>query len=125
MPTTEIGKELRKIRVDQEERLIDMANRLGKSSSFVSAVETGSKSPPTGFEELVISVYRLAGDAATLMRRAADRSRRAFTIEPDSDLGKEAIGLMARRMNSKMDALTPDEFKHILEILNKGGAQDE
>ena len=122
MPTTEIGKELRKLRIDEEERLIDMANRLDKSSSFVSAVETGGKAPPVGFEDLVISAYRLANDAALSLRKAADLSRKAFTIQPDSDLGKEAIGLMARRMNSKMDALTSDELEHILSILRKGDA---
>ncbi|WP_353628040.1 hypothetical protein ABM428_00115 [Sulfitobacter sp. TCYB15] len=122
MPTTEIGKELRKLRIDEEERLIDMASRLEKSSSFVSAVETGGKPPPVGFEDLVISAYRLTNNAATILRKAADLSRKAFTIQPESDLGKEAIGLMARRMNSKMDALTSEELEHILSILRKGDA---
>jgi transcriptional regulator with XRE-family HTH domain len=125
MPTTEIGKELRKLRIDEDERLIDMANRLEKSSSFVSAVETGSKPPPVGFEDLVISVYRLADGGASILRKAADLSRKAFTIQPESALGKEAIGLMARRMNSKMDALTSDELENILSILRKGDANGE
>jgi len=30
--TTEIGKELRKLRIDEDERLLDMAARLEKSS---------------------------------------------------------------------------------------------
>lgn len=113
--TTEIGKELRKLRIDQDERLLDMSKRLDKSAAFISAVERGTKSPPSGFEDLVISVYRLAGDAADALRRAANRSRKAFTVEADSPLARDTAGLMARRMNSLSDA----QLKNILEILNK------
>lgn len=118
--TTEIGKELRKLRIDRDERLYDMSHRLEKSSAFISAVERGSKSPPSGFEELVIAAYQLAGDAANALRRAADRSRKAFTIEAQTPLERDAAGLMARRMSSKMDALSPDELEKILAILRKG-----
>lgn len=124
MTTTEIGKELRKLRIDEEERLIDMATRLKKSSSFVSAVETGGKTPPVGFEDLVISAYRLPSDAALVLRKATDLSRKAFTIQPESDLGKETIGLLARRMKSEMGTLASDELEHILSILHKEDAGD-
>lgn len=113
--TTEIGKELRKLRIDEDERLLDMSQRLDLSSAFISAVERGAKSPPSGFEELVIKAYQLAGAAADAMRRAADRSRRAFTIEADSPLARDTAGLMARRM----DSLSDDELKSIFQILSK------
>ena len=78
--TTEIGKELRKLRIDEDERLLDMAARLDRSSAFISAVERGTKTPPEGFVDLVIKAYKLAGDAAASLRRAADRSRKSFTL---------------------------------------------
>ncbi|PHP26831.1 transcriptional regulator [Limimaricola cinnabarinus] len=117
--TTEIGKELRKLRIDEDERLLDMSQRLERSSAFISAVERGTKSPPSGFEEIVIKAYRLAGEAADVMRRAADRSRKAFTIEADSPLARDTAGLMARRM----DSLSDDELKSIFQILNKKDAK--
>ncbi|WP_170373354.1 MULTISPECIES: helix-turn-helix domain-containing protein [Ruegeria] len=115
MTTTEIGKELRKLRIDEGERLLDMSKRLEKSSAFISAVERGSKSPPSGFEDLVISVYHLVGDAAQALRKAADRSRKSFTVEANSPLARDTAGLMARRM----DSLSEDELKSIFEILSK------
>lgn len=118
--TTELGKELRKLRIDQDERLYDMSRRLGKSSAFISAVERGSKSPPSDFEGLVIAAYQLADGAANALRRAADRSRKAFTVEARTPLERDTAGLMARRMSSKMDALSPDELEKILAILRKG-----
>lgn len=120
MTTTAIGKELRKLRIDEDERLLDMAKRLEKSSAFVSAVETGKKSPPSRFEELVIQTYHLVGKAADDLRNAADRSRKAFTLEADTDLERDTAGLMARRMNSRMNSLSADELERILSILRKG-----
>jgi len=120
MTTTAIGKELRKIRIDEDERLLDMAKRLEKSSAFVSAVETGKKSPPSGFEELVIKTYRLVGETADALRNAADRSRKAFTLEASTDLERDTAGLMARRMNSRINSLSADELERILSILRKG-----
>ena len=113
--TTEIGKELRKLRIDEEERLLDMAARLEKSSAFISAVERGTKAPPQGFVDLVINAYRLVGDAAASLHRAADRSRSNFTLEADSLLARDTAGLMARRMNS----LSEDELNNIIGILKK------
>lgn len=120
---TDIGKELRRLRIDRDERLYDMAQRLEKSSAFISALERGSKNPPLGFEELVINAYKLADDAANALRRAADRSRKAFTIEAQTPLERDTAGLMARRMSSKMEALSPDELEKILAILRKGDGE--
>ncbi len=116
---TDFGKALRKLRIEEDERLHDMSKRISKSSAFISAVERGDKSPPTGFEELIISAYSLAGDVADMLRATADASRKAFTIEPKSPLERDAAGLMARRMNSGMDTLSPSELEQILAILRK------
>lgn len=113
--TTEIGKELRKLRIEHDERLLDMAAKLDKSSAFISAVERGTKSPPAAFVELVVHTYNLAGEAAEVLRRAADRSRSNFTLEADGLLARDTAGLMARRMNS----LSEDELNSILQILSK------
>ena len=113
---TELGKELRKLRIDEEERLREMAARLEKSASFISAVEVGTKAPPSGFEDLVIKVYGLVAEAAERIRLAADRSRSAFTIQPNTMIGRDTAGLLARRMNN----LSPDQLKKIQDILSNG-----
>lgn len=112
---TELGKELRKIRIDRDERLLDMADKLQKSAAFVSAVEVGKKTPPNGFEEAVISAYSLAADMAEKLRSAADRARKAFTIEPNTTLGRDTAGLLARRMNN----LSEKDLNDINNILKR------
>jgi len=116
---TELGKELRKLRIDQNERLFDMSRKLNKSSAFISAVELGKKPVPAGFEELVIRAYGLVGEMAKVIRRAADRSRSAFSVKADSPLARDTAGLMARRMNS----LSDDDMKKIISILKKGESE--
>lgn len=119
MATTELGKELRRIRIDEEERLMDMADRLGKSAAFISALERGSKNPPAGFEDVVVKAYALVGAAAEAIQKAADRSRKAFVIEANSPLARDTASLMARRM----DNLSDDELKSIFAILTKKDAK--
>lgn len=114
--TTDIGKELKKIRIDEDERLLDMSKRIKKSSAFISAVEVGTKSPPQGFEELIIVAYNLASDIAEKLRQAADRSRKAFSLEPNSNLGRDTAGLLARKFNS----LSDEDLMEIKSILDEG-----
>jgi transcriptional regulator with XRE-family HTH domain len=113
---TELGKELRKLRIDGNERLLDMAARIGKSAAFISAVETGKKSPPPGFEELVAHAYGMTDGAAGRLRAAADKSRKVFSIAPATSLGRDTAGLLARRMNT----LSDEQLEAIKEILKRG-----
>ena len=113
---TEFGKELRKIRVDRDERLMDMADRIKKSAAFLSAIESGRKSPPTGFEDVIVKAYDLTGEAVDRLFRAADCVRKKFTIEPISPVGRDTIGLLARRIHALSDA----EMREIRKLLDKG-----
>jgi len=113
--TTEIGKELRKLRIDKGERLLDMARALQKSASFISAIEVGKKSPPLGFEDQVITFYHLAASAAKKLRQAANQSRSAFTLKPKTGAGRDTAALFAR----KIDGLSEKDFLEIQNILIK------
>ncbi len=112
---TEIGKLLRNIRMNKDERLMDMANTIDVSPSFLSAVEKGHKSPPTDIEETIITSYALNRTDADALRRAADRSRKAFILKPDTEIGKDTIGLLARRVNNIPDF----DLEEIQKILKK------
>ena len=53
------GKFCRKLRIDNDELLYDMAKKLGVSSAFLSKVENGNKKPPIVWEDLLIQKYDL------------------------------------------------------------------
>ena len=118
---TEIGKFLRKLRIDQEERLLDMAARLKKSSAFLSALERGRKEPPSGFEELVVKIYQLGVEKSNELAIAVDRSRKAFTIKPDNAVAHDTAAMMARKIGS----LSADDLKKIQKILSKEDEHDD
>ncbi|KPF85840.1 hypothetical protein IP70_10370 [alpha proteobacterium AAP38] len=113
---TEIGKELRKLRIDKDERLLDMAEKVERSPAFLSAVETGRKAPPDGFGEMIVKAYRLTGEAAERLLSAFDKSRDNFRIYALNPFARDTAGLLAR----KFDTLSDDQLKEIQTILKRG-----
>ena len=51
---TEFGKFLRKIRIDRQELLRDMAGTLGVSVAYLSAVENGKRNVPVSWINKII-----------------------------------------------------------------------
>ena len=60
MKLTELGKFLRKLRIDNGELLKDMAIKLNVTPSFLSMVETGRRSIPKKWEEEIEKIYSLS-----------------------------------------------------------------
>ena len=53
------GKFCRKLRIDNNELLYDMAAKLGVSSAFLSKVENGKKNPPQEWRNTLAHLYKL------------------------------------------------------------------
>ena len=60
MKLTELGKFLRKLRIDNGELLKDMAIKLNVTPSFLSMVETGRRNIPKKWEEDIEKIYSLS-----------------------------------------------------------------
>jgi len=56
---TQLGKFLRKLRIDRGEFLRDMAAKLGVAMSFLSSVENGKKSMPSDWVAKIPELYNL------------------------------------------------------------------
>lgn len=56
---TELGKVIRSIRITRGELLIDMANKMGYSVSFLSSIEVG-KNLPHDFKDKLLNIYTLS-----------------------------------------------------------------
>ena len=59
---TKLGRFLRKIRIDKGELMLDMAEKLGVTPAFLSAVENGKRKPPKEWERRIIELYDLDGN---------------------------------------------------------------
>lgn len=78
---TSFGRFLRDLRHQHTELMRDMAERLNVSAAFLSAVETGKKSIPPGWGQLIAHAYKLPAAVAKEMNQAIDESARSVTID--------------------------------------------
>jgi HTH-type transcriptional regulator, competence development regulator len=119
--THQLGKVLKTLRVEHEERLLDMAEKIGVSVAFLSAIETGRKQPPLDIGNKIIRAYKLNLAKATGLNLAIDMARKAFNIKPATPTAHETVALLARSVNR----LSEDKHRQIQEILRKGVVDDE
>lgn len=114
---TELGKFLRKLRIDFNESSKNMSLKLDISPSFLSSVETGKKQAPFGIEDKIEQHYKLSTDDISLLRDLASQSRILFRIKAKDPKAKHILGIMHRNM----DKMNDDELQQILDVLEKIG----
>jgi transcriptional regulator with XRE-family HTH domain len=111
----DLGKFLRTIRIEKDERLLDMAEKIGVSIAFLSAIETGRKAAPLNIVDRIASAYKMKPKQRVLLELAVSNSRTSFRLEPKSSAAQDTVGLLARRLNR----LGPEEHRKIQAILRK------
>jgi transcriptional regulator with XRE-family HTH domain len=116
---TPFGKALRKLRIDRELLLGDMAERLGISPSYLSQIETGKKSIPDGFVDKLQRTFKLAESEAQEVRHEAVLSTSEFKIQ----LGARADAqdkVLADALATEFARLSPDAKERIAKVINGG-----
>lgn len=109
---TEFGKVLRKIRIDRQQLLRDMADKLGVSSAYLSAVETGKRRIPQDWVSKIASIYSLSCEEQADLQSAADNSVFDVTISlvNASEQKRNAVLSFARAL----DGLNDEDLKRIM-----------
>lgn len=72
---TPFGRFARKLRIDRSEYTKDMAAHLSVTPGFLSAVETGRRNAPQGWEEIISQAYGLSPTQADELRAVLAASR--------------------------------------------------
>lgn len=113
---TDVGRFLRKLRLDENEVLFDMAKKLECSSAFISAIELGKRPIPYDLQQKIIIIYSLSENQQKDFQRAIDQSAKSVTIGFDelSDNSKELALVFARRLRTMEDT----EAAKLLNLLN-------
>jgi transcriptional regulator with XRE-family HTH domain len=95
---TEFGKFLRILRISKEDSAKSMAEKLGVSVSYLSAVENGKRSIPTAWESILSGKYQLSIQETKQLRKAIAES--SYIVKMDlSDVAnkrKELLFTVAR-----------------------------
>ena len=127
MNITEFGKFIRKFRLDHDERLFDMAQKLQVSSAFLSSVETGKKSIPQKMLDKIKTVYNMSDEC---FQQLIDAARKTAEVAKEGIVKCDNIHLPVvqrfARECSKYD-IKEDEMIEIENFIKKmrGESSDE
>ena len=113
------GQWLRKFRIDRGLLLKDMADALGFSSAFLSAIEAGRKKIPDGIVDKICDFYDFDSTLRSSLEEAAKKSKQKLTLdlsEATTD-SKELALAFAKSFQS----LDQKDREKILTILSRAG----
>jgi len=120
---TPFGAKLRALRAERNVTLTDMANTLGVSPSYLSALERGKRSRPSwAFVQAAIQYFNIIWDEAEELQRLADISTPKPTLD-SSGLTPRATEL-ANRLAAMLRRLDPDQIEKLHAILDRAAAKE-
>lgn len=114
---TSIGRFLRKLRIDNGEILKDMAEALGVSSAFLSAVENGKKKMPDGWIEKLEAIYSFTAEQLEELQEAVIDTNNAVELNLKNTTPNNRT--LAISFAREFDSLDDETSKKILEILKR------
>lgn len=126
---TKLGDYLRKLRIRNQQILKNMADELGVSSAFLSAVENGKKNMPESWYAILHEHYSLDDAEMEELRQAAMESQKTISLNLNnaSETNRQLAVSFARQFESFDEKLG----RQLLEILRTrkkrgdGGGPDE
>lgn len=114
---TELGKFLRHLRIDMNENLKEMSERLGVSSAFLSSIESGKKKIPSNIKIKLIEEYSLTELQIANLDEAISLSMNSVSINlENASLEKQKIGVLFARSFEEMD---DEQIKKIQDIIRR------
>lgn len=119
---TPFGRRVRDLRAQRGITLAQMAEGLGVTPAYLSALEHGKRGRPTF--TLIQGAIHLLGviwDEADELVRLADLSHPRVTVDT-AGLDPEAT-LLANRLSREIEALEPGELRRLTGILDEAAAR--
>lgn len=115
---TPFGKKVRKLRIDVGVTLKSMADAMGVTSSYLSAIETGKRAITDQLLNSIIKFFNNEGvSAAEELKVAARDSQQSVEINLSGKNQNAREVAMAFARN--FDELNDDEFRRLRELLTK------
>lgn len=116
MGYTKFGELLRIIHIKHHEVMGDMAEILGTSTPFLSAVENGKKNVPQNMVNKIVKHYNLSKEEEEELKKAAADSKTQIKIDlKKSDEYQREAALKFARSFDNIDDETAERIIKILE----------
>lgn len=117
---TSLGRFLRKLRIDHCEILKDMADKLGVSVSFLSAVENGKKRMPSAWNTKLCDLYQLTPEQKQTFTAAIADTEESLEMDfYGVAVSKRELAVSFARKFSDFDEGQMEAIKRILQGGNK------
>lgn len=118
---TAFGKFCRKLRIDNGELLKDMADKLGVTASYLSAVENGKRNVPQNWLHDISKIYSLNSQQISELKKAIEESQTVlrFDLRELSNEKKDILMAFARE-HKRLDTADLEKIMKILQGKNKG-----
>ncbi|MGG1598880.1 helix-turn-helix domain-containing protein [Paenibacillus naphthalenovorans] len=119
---TQFGKFCRKLRIDNGELLKEMADKLGVTSSYLSAVENGKRNVPHDWLETITDLYSLSQIQKKELNEAIEESQLTIKMElKDYNNSEKNLIMSFAREFKDLDEENRDKIRNILLNHKKGG----
>lgn len=114
---TTFGKQLRSLRIEKDLRLKEMADELGVTVAYLSAVENGKRTVPDSWIEQIARMYDLSDEEIISLQRAAYENKKAIKInfENANEYETELVLSFAR----KFKTLSVEQANELQKILDE------
>lgn len=112
---TNFGKYLRKLRIDRGMVLKDMAEMIGVSSAYLSAIELGKRAIPDDLINDVVKGFGLSKREGEELTKYAQLSQPSIKVDMSDakDQNKELMLVFARKFKD----LSPDQLDKLNKML--------
>ncbi|MCU7963835.1 helix-turn-helix domain-containing protein [Shewanella sp. SM101] len=115
MKTTALGRLLRKLRIDRGMIMKDLAEVLGVSSAYLSAIELGKKAVTDKNILRMIEYFDLNPEDSAELRHAAKTSQPSIKIElKDSSIEQRELAVSFAR---NYQNISPEDQRKLMELL--------
>lgn len=114
---SEFAKFVRKLRIDNDEYLSDMAAKLGVTISYLSSVEVGSKQIPKKWYDIIVKSYNLNDEMKAELKRAIIVSQPDIKIDLTKRFKQDKE--LIYKFVDRFDFLNDDDKNIINDIISK------
>ncbi len=119
---TALGKILRKIRIDRQELLRDMAKTLDVSAAYLSAVENGKRKAPTAWIDKIVQAYGLDFGEEKQLRDAFEDSQNEVRISLQrASLRQRSAAISFAKA---LEGLSDEDLEKIMLVVQKGNKRE-
>lgn len=114
---TKFGKELRALRLERDELLRDMADKLGVTVAYLSAIENGKRRIPDEWIQKISAIYNLSEEKEEKLQEYAyeDKNEIRINMEGITMDQRNLVYSFARRFQN----LDTGDIKELQNVLDK------